>query len=197
MQDFQAAGQKYRSIKLMPNLSSGSFLARVQNSDTGYYSASFPVVLGDFGCDVTCQACRENSLSRSVPSLLWPLGQRKQAWVRGWLLLILDILLTNSRGFQIFYFFRLKNISSNSNLPSVLLKFIFVVLCQEPIGSCLCLNLISAFLIIMLLQLVTPDHKLLLISFPQLSSKSTTKNYTQLSAHSRCKPPFFYFERNS
>ena len=23
--------------------------------------ASFPVVLGDFGCDVTCQACRENS----------------------------------------------------------------------------------------------------------------------------------------
>ena len=43
----------------------------------------------------------------------------------------------------------------------------------------------------MLLQLVTPDHKLLLISFPQLSSKSTTKNYAQLSAHSRCKPPFF------
>lgn len=38
MQDFQAAGQKYRSMKLMPNLSSGSFLARVQNSDTGYYS---------------------------------------------------------------------------------------------------------------------------------------------------------------
>ena len=24
-------------------------------------AASFPVVLGDFGCDVTCQACRENS----------------------------------------------------------------------------------------------------------------------------------------
>ena len=23
-------------------------------------AASFPVVLGDFGCDVTCQACREN-----------------------------------------------------------------------------------------------------------------------------------------
>lgn len=38
MQGFQAAGQKYRSTKLMPNLSSGSFLARVQNSDTGYYS---------------------------------------------------------------------------------------------------------------------------------------------------------------
>ena len=36
--------------------------------------ASFPVVLGDFGCDVTCQACRESSLSRSVPSLLWSLG---------------------------------------------------------------------------------------------------------------------------
>ena len=35
--------------------------------------ASFPVVLGDFRCDVTCQACRENSprtLSYSVPSLL-------------------------------------------------------------------------------------------------------------------------------
>ena len=27
MQGFQAAGQKYRSTKLMPNLSSGSFLA--------------------------------------------------------------------------------------------------------------------------------------------------------------------------
>ena len=38
MQGFQAAGQKYRSTKLMPNLSSGSFLAWVQNSDTGYYS---------------------------------------------------------------------------------------------------------------------------------------------------------------
>ena len=24
-------------------------------------AASFPVVLGDFGCDVTCQACRESS----------------------------------------------------------------------------------------------------------------------------------------
>ena len=30
-------------------------------------AASFPVVLGDFGCDVTCQACRENL----VPRLLW------------------------------------------------------------------------------------------------------------------------------
>ena len=26
-----------------------------------FFQASFPVVLGDFGCDVTCQACRENS----------------------------------------------------------------------------------------------------------------------------------------
>ena len=28
-------------------------------------SASFPVVLGDFGCDVTCQACRESSRYRA------------------------------------------------------------------------------------------------------------------------------------
>ena len=28
-------------------------------------AASFPVVLGDFGCDVTCQACRENSRYRT------------------------------------------------------------------------------------------------------------------------------------
>ena len=27
---------------------------------------SFPVVLGDFGCDITCQACRENSPSVRV-----------------------------------------------------------------------------------------------------------------------------------
>ena len=26
-----------------------------------FLSASFPVALGNFGCDVTCQACRENS----------------------------------------------------------------------------------------------------------------------------------------
>lgn len=32
-------------------------------------SASFPVVLGDFGCVVSCQACWENSLSRSAPNL--------------------------------------------------------------------------------------------------------------------------------
>ena len=25
-------------------------------------AASFPVVLGDFGCEATCQTCRENSL---------------------------------------------------------------------------------------------------------------------------------------
>jgi len=30
---------------------------------TVYIAASFPVVLGDFGCDVTCQACRESSPS--------------------------------------------------------------------------------------------------------------------------------------
>ena len=28
-------------------------------------SVSFPVVLGDFGCDVTCQACREISRESS------------------------------------------------------------------------------------------------------------------------------------
>ena len=27
--------------------------------------------LAIFGCDVICEACRENSLSLSVPSLLW------------------------------------------------------------------------------------------------------------------------------
>ena len=31
MQGFKAAGQKYRSINLMPNLSSGSFLAWVKS----------------------------------------------------------------------------------------------------------------------------------------------------------------------
>ena len=35
---------------------------------------------------------------------------------------ILDILLTNSYGVYIYYFFRLQDISSNSNLPSVLFK---------------------------------------------------------------------------
>ena len=38
MQGFKAAGQKYRSINLMSNLLSGSFLAWVQNSDISYYS---------------------------------------------------------------------------------------------------------------------------------------------------------------
>ena len=40
----------------------------------GETPASFPVVLGDFRCDVTRQACRENSprtQRHSVPSLLW------------------------------------------------------------------------------------------------------------------------------
>ena len=32
-----------------------------------YFLASFPVVLGDFRCDVTCQACRENSLGSKPP----------------------------------------------------------------------------------------------------------------------------------
>ena len=35
---------------------------------------------------------------------------------------ILDILLTNSYGICIYHFFRLYDISSNSNLPSVLFK---------------------------------------------------------------------------
>ena len=39
--------------------------------------ASFPVVLGDFGCDVTCQACRQNSpwfqtSSGNSDSANWP-----------------------------------------------------------------------------------------------------------------------------
>ena len=44
-----------------------SFLELLRNRPPGvlYPPASFPVVLGDFGCDVTadvtCQACRENS----------------------------------------------------------------------------------------------------------------------------------------
>ena len=38
-------------------------------------SASFPVILGEFGCDVILQACRENLLSGSVPNL-----RRSLAW---------------------------------------------------------------------------------------------------------------------
>ena len=34
-----------------------------------------------FGCDITCQACRENS--RSVPSLPYTFEQRKLTWGRG------------------------------------------------------------------------------------------------------------------
>ena len=42
--------------------------------------ASFPVILGDFGCDVTCQACRENlhyhtrfqASSGNSDSVNWP-----------------------------------------------------------------------------------------------------------------------------
>ena len=38
---------------------------RTQDEESGGPTASFPVVLGDFGCDVTCQACRENSRYRT------------------------------------------------------------------------------------------------------------------------------------
>ena len=38
-------------------------------------SASFPVILGEFGCDVIPQAYSENLLSRSVPNL-----RRSLAW---------------------------------------------------------------------------------------------------------------------
>ena len=37
--------------------------------------ASFPVILGEFGCDVIPQAYSENLLSRSVPNL-----RRSLAW---------------------------------------------------------------------------------------------------------------------
>ena len=40
--------------------------------------ASFPVVLGDLGRDITCQGCHENS--HSVPSLLRLRGLRELAW---------------------------------------------------------------------------------------------------------------------
>ena len=38
---------------------------RTQDEESGGPTASFPVVLGNFGCDVTCQACRENSPYRT------------------------------------------------------------------------------------------------------------------------------------
>ena len=44
---------------------SWSLPLRTQDEESGGPTASFPVVLGDFGCDVTCQACRENSRYRT------------------------------------------------------------------------------------------------------------------------------------
>ena len=70
--------------------------------------ASFPVVLvlGDFECDVTCQACRETF--RSVPSLLRSLGKRELASEGGfgacygrvkhnWKIVFFFVLSTESR----------------------------------------------------------------------------------------------------
>ena len=44
--------------------------------------ASFPVVLCEIECDVTCHACWENL--RSFPSLLRSLGLQELAWGWGW-----------------------------------------------------------------------------------------------------------------
>ena len=56
-------------------------------------------------------------------------------------------------------------------------------------------NLSSAFLIIMLLQLVTPDHKLLLISFPRLSSNLLQKNTPDYRPIPNVSPPFLFREK--
>ena len=63
-------------------------------------------------------------------------------------------------------------------------------------------NLIFAFLNIMLLQLVTPDHKLPLISFPQLSSHLLKRNTTEYKPNPDVRPhthphPNFFFPRES
>ena len=42
-------------------------------------SASFPVILGEFGCDIIPQACRENFFSRSVSNLRRPLAWHELA----------------------------------------------------------------------------------------------------------------------
>ena len=46
-------------------MTTGHFVLQNYNAsviaETCIISASFPVVLGNFGCDVTCEACRENS----------------------------------------------------------------------------------------------------------------------------------------
>ena len=43
---------------------------RNRSCEMKHVTESFPVVLGDFGCDVTCQACRENSQLGSKPPLV-------------------------------------------------------------------------------------------------------------------------------
>ena len=48
-------------------------------SSSWYEPASFRVVLGDFGCDVTCQACQENSLRTIALGSKPPLVTR-MAW---------------------------------------------------------------------------------------------------------------------
>ena len=52
-------GRWHDSLKLSVLRNEHVFESEVQGKRQ--VSASFPVVLGDFGCDVTCQACRENS----------------------------------------------------------------------------------------------------------------------------------------
>ena len=61
--------------------------------------ALFPVILGNFGCDVTCQACRENlhyhtrfqASSGNSDSIR---GQRELAWLRGCTSPVSDSLAT-------------------------------------------------------------------------------------------------------
>ena len=57
-----------RMIIIRPNTKTKRIFARVVSNvlvqkrySQGIKPASFPVVLGDFGCDVTCQVCRESS----------------------------------------------------------------------------------------------------------------------------------------
>ena len=46
-------------------------------------AASFPVVLGDFGCDVTCQAYRENSLTGLGTRRVFSFSKTRKSWGRG------------------------------------------------------------------------------------------------------------------
>ena len=55
------------------SLSQFFFLPKLSTNFNALLAASFPVVLGDFGCDVTCQACRENSTA-SFPVVLGDFG---------------------------------------------------------------------------------------------------------------------------